>query len=76
MNSMLKTDRPLKLGINQNVIIFIVSIFALGVSEYFNLKMTLGFSWVVCLMASVSLFFTISAYTYRQCVDKIVGKAK
>lgn len=73
MNTPIKTDRPLKFAINQNVIIFIISIIALGVSEYFSLETTFCFAMAICLIASVSIFFTVPAYTYRQYSDKIKG---
>lgn len=76
MGVIIKADRQLKLGLNQNVIIFMVSILALGISEYFHLQTMSDFAWWICLLASTSLAFTVPAYTYRQCLDKITDHTK
>jgi len=53
----------LKINLNQNLWGLVVSLASLGASEYYELKTLYWFSIIILVIMTISIAFTIYAYT-------------
>lgn len=60
-----------KINLNQNIWILIVSLIALGISEYYNLCTLYYFGFFLSIIASVSVLITLFFYTFNYSKNKI-----
>lgn len=59
-----------KIELNQNLWALIVSLIALGASEYYELSTLYRFGFILSILTSISFFITLIAYTYIYCKNK------
>jgi hypothetical protein len=63
-----------RINLNQNLWVLVVALVTLGTAEYFRLCSLYWFGLILSIVSSVSLFFTLSAYTYSYCKSKFTNK--
>lgn len=59
------------LKLNQNLWLLLISFVSLGASEYFCFEYLLIFSMIITILATLSLCFTVTFYTYHYCRKKL-----
>jgi len=60
-----------EINLNQNLWILVVSLSGLGLSEYFELKKLITISYILSIVSSISIFFTLLFYTIDYCKKKL-----
>jgi len=63
-------DDKFKINLNQNLWVLIVSLLSLGISEYFNLHLLLVIGLILSVCSTISVIFTLIAYTKNYCENK------
>lgn len=61
---------PAKVNLNQNLWALVISLSALGFSEYFHLEKLECISYVISILTSISVILTLVFYTLRYCKNK------
>lgn len=59
-----------KINLNQNLWVLVVAFIALGASEYYRLCTLFWFGVVLSTISSISMIFTLVAYTFNYCKSK------
>ena len=67
------TEDLSKINLNQNLWGLLLSLGALGASEYFKLPTLYWFSFVIAAMMTLSMSFTATFYTIHYCKRKRKG---
>lgn len=65
------TKDVININLNQNLWLLIISISALGASEYYCLPVTKNFAIIISIMSSASMLCTLTAYTINYVRDKL-----
>lgn len=60
-------EDKLNINLNQNLWGLVVTYVSLGVAEHWQLPLLLKLSLVMAIVMSVSVFFTVSFYTWNYC---------
>jgi hypothetical protein len=60
-----------KINLNQNLWVLVVALITLATSEYFGLCTLYWFGLILSILTSISLVFTLVAYTYNYCKTKL-----
>jgi hypothetical protein len=60
-----------KINLNQNLWAVIITLSALGVSEYFGLSHLFCISYILAIVSALSFIITIAFYTWKYCSNKL-----
>lgn len=65
------TKDGFNINLNQNLWLLLISITALGASEYYCLPVTKIFAIIISILSSTSMLCTLTAYTINYVRDKL-----